>query len=418
MQITATLSTFRENVGDDLIRLGCEHLLECLSPGPWRYRRWAKSNALSASVELGRLSKTSIHRRSPLARAVLRRAERASLTACNPWRFRRLLASDLILLCGTPLFYFTQHDDFAGNETWPGILLHVARTGQAPPIVTLGCGAIVPDGVDELRTSHSRAFGLVRDVVSIQSLVGCRDLLTQRLIRSAGAPEETPLPVLPCPSVWAADRLGIERDREAAAGRTVCVAFSTESCNWATSGDRDEQVRIDLLGNVLDGIARCGFGAVVLAHNELDVEAIQRAKRSRRDWSGLIVRRMDATGLLEQLRHARGLVTWRVHGAVAARSLGVPALLFRTDSRSTMAEMLGTTVVDNAPSSAQAVEAFLSACVDQPSRADAEAIEALKADAFGELQALWASHVVPALERGRADREHRDCHERAVRVHG
>lgn len=401
MQTAVALSTFHENVGDDLIRLGCEHLLDRLSPGSWRHRHWAKSNALGASLPLGPLSTTSLHRRGSIVQAVLRRMERASMDPWNPWRFRRLLASDLVLICGTPLFYFARGHDFAGTETWPRILLQVARSGRAPPIVTLGCGSIVPPGVESLRDKHPAALDLVRDVVSIQSLVVCRDEPTRRLIRSAGAPDGIPLPVLPCPSAWAVDRLGMGPKPPAAARRTVCVSFSLESSEWSDDRERDEAVRIELLSTALAAIARRGFRAVALAHNELDVAALERVKRSRRDLESLAVKRVNAAGLLAQVGDARGLVTWRVHGAVAARSLGIPALLFRTDSRAALAETLGVTVVDNDVSSGTAVESFLEACGDDSAPRDHEPLVALKADAVEHLRACWAEHVAPKLERGR-----------------
>lgn len=401
MQTAVVLSTFHENVGDDLIRLGCEHLLARLSPGPWRYRHWAKSNALGASLPIGPLSTTSIHRRGAIVQAVLRRVERASMGPYNPWRFRRLLASDLIILCGTPLYYFAPGHDFAGTETWPGILLEAARSGRAPPIVTLGCGSIIPAGVKSLHNTNPAALDLVRDVVAIQSLVVCRDEPTRRLIRSAGVPESNSLTVLPCPSAWAVDRLGIRRVPAAAAERTICVSFSLESSGWSEDSERDEAVRIELLSGALAGIERRGFRAVVLAHNELDVAAFERVKRSRRDLASLCVTRVNAAGLLEQLGKARGLVTWRVHGAVSARSLGIPALLFQTDSRAPMAETLNAIVVDNAVTSGPAVESFLETCVGDPPPRDHEPLVALKEKAVEQLQASWAEHVAPKLAHGR-----------------
>jgi hypothetical protein len=404
MKTAAVLSTYRENVGDDLIRLGCEYLLGRMSPGPWRFRRWAKSNALGASLSFGPLSTTSIHRRSPIVQAVLRRVERASIGPWNPWRFRRLLASDVILLCGTPLFYLTRGHDFADTETWPGILLEAARSGRVPPIVTLGCGSIIPPGGDEMRDAHGAALDLVRNVVAVQSLVVCRDDLTRRLIWSAGIPERTPLPVLPCPSAWAVDRLGIGPVPAVPAGRTVCISFSLESSAWSEHRERDEHIRAALLAMTLAEIERRGFRAVALAHNEYDVAAFDRVKRSRRDMNNLAVRRVNAVELLVQLRSARGLVTWRVHGAAVARSLGIPALLFRTDSRAAMAETLGATIVPNAISSGSAVESFLAGCVDDHPRHTRETVDALKADAVGQLRGYWAEHVAPTLGHGRMGR--------------
>jgi hypothetical protein len=397
MKTALLLSTFRENVGDDLIRLGCEYLLERMSPGPWRHERWAKSNALGASLPLGPLSTTSIHRRGRLVRAVLRRLERASFTRGNPWRYRTLLSSDLVLLCGTPLFYFTRESDFAHTENWPDILLQAARSGRVPPIVTLGCGSIVPQGADELRERHPAALDLARRVVSIQSLVVCRDESTRRLIRFAGIPERVPLPILPCPSAWAVDRLGIGAVPVASADRTICISFSLESSRWSEDGERDEHVRIDLLSKALAAIERRGFRPVILAHNELDVVAFERLRRSRKDMEGLTAWRVNAVDLLGHLAVARGVLTWRVHGAVAARSLGIPALLFRTDSRAGTAETFGATVVPNDVSSEPALESFLAACDREGPPHEQEALVSLKAHAVEQLRRLWAEHVEPSL---------------------
>jgi hypothetical protein len=398
MKTALLLSTFDENVGDDLIRHGVEHLLEQVSPGPWRYERWAKSNAISASFAVGPLSTATIHRRGGLVRMAMGRAERASMSPFNPWRFQKLLRSDLVLVCGTPLFYFTAAQDFADAERWPAIILHAARTADPPPIVTLGCGSILYRSVEETRARFPRGLAVVRDVVECQSLFVCRDRSTEQLIRAAGVPQEVPIPVLPCPSVWAADRLGIG---PAAAGRTLCISFSTESSTWSDPGDRDVEIRVGLFAAAVAKTRSLGLEAVALAHNDLDVAAVMRAKRSRTDLDGVPVVRVDAAQLLERLRTARGLITWRVHGAAAARSLGIPALLFRTDSRVDLAAGLGATVVDNESSSVGAVDAFLDAAADARPPAGEAALRALKENAVGTLRGSWQDRVADGLRRGR-----------------
>jgi hypothetical protein len=88
------------------------------------------------------------------------------------------------------------------------------------------------------------------------------------------------------------------------------------------------------------------------------------------------------------------------HGAVAARSLGIPALLFRTDSRVDLAAGLGATVVDNESSTIKAVDAVLDAAADACPPSGEAAVRALKEAAVGTLCA-WQDRVEGATRRGR-----------------
>ena len=65
------------------------------------------------------------------------------------------------------------------------------------------------------------------------------------------------------------------------------------------------------------------------------------------EWGLSVPKVADSRGLIATIANARAVVTWRVHGALAALALGRPALLFGTDSRHITAWELGAQILDD-----------------------------------------------------------------------
>jgi len=394
MKTVVLLSTFDENAGDDLIRHGVEYLLGQMADGGWRPKNWTKSNALSASIELGPITNCTISRSNRIKRILMSRVERASMSKLNPWRYRKLLASDMIILCGTPLFYFSESRVFADYESWPQILLDVIRRKPTIQIVTLGGGSILSHQIDKMTTTHSKAIALIKEVVLAQKFYVCRDQLTIDLIRSSGVPSDFPLFVMPCPSIWARNRFGIKRSPQASTGRKVCISFSIESSDWATERNADARLRLELLKGILQQTKRLELEPTFLAHNDLDVAAFREAQRSVNEMTRHIVIRVDAKRLLEELSTAKGMITWRIHGAMAARSLNIPTFLFKTDSRFAMARDLGAVIAPNEINSQLSVYEYLADLALTTNHGSEQDIEQLKEKSISALKRQWNKYVV------------------------
>jgi hypothetical protein len=244
------LSTFNENVGDDLIRLGVKCLLKKLTTSDLHFVPWAKSNALSASFRPRDWTVCTIHRQKRPVRAILRQLERLSLSKLNPLRYGQVIRSNMIVICGTPLFYLLDQTNFTKHETWWKILLDVKRLKPELPVITLGCGSIIDCSIMEVVNRFPQALELIRNIVESQKFFYCRDSQTLAVIRATGLGLEEGHALMPCPSIWAAEFLQVQRTFPSQTGSRMCIGFSTESSNWSKNKDEDLQVRIDLVKNI------------------------------------------------------------------------------------------------------------------------------------------------------------------------
>jgi hypothetical protein len=391
------LSTYGENVGDDLIRHGCEYLLSRLLPYSFDLTFWAKSNSMSTCFARGSWCHSSTHRQRALVRRLLGIGEQLSCHPLNPFRYRLLKRSDMIVICGTPLFYFVSSGSFDEHERWPRILLDVAAARPDLPIVTLGCGSIVDGAIEDAPSRWPEALRLVQRLLAVQKLVTCRDATTQQLLQLSTRDDLSPPPILPCPSLWAVDCFRDQLDANPVkTSRKVCISFSTESSAWTLNGQADKLSRRQLAVNAVRAAKRLGLAPCLLAHNDLDAAAIHDMKREFDELLETQVVFVSAVTLLSELSSSLALVTWRVHGAMAARSLGKPALLLRTDSRYKMAEEVGALTIDNTASSMAEINAFLERISGLGYR-DMSEINILKRQAESALDHCWSQY---SLKRG------------------
>lgn len=380
------LSTYYENVGDDLIRIGVQQQIAGALGTDATWRHVAKSNPLS----LGRPVSRASH--APLARmsAEERRAASAAHDAA-PVSHDNIADADALVVAGTPIFYFVGDRSFIDIEAayggdWPrAVFAERLEARPEPRLVALGVGSIYEGSPEDVLADHPRAADFMRRFVARSALVTTRDPATDALLRAACPELGARIVRSVCPSFWAAERLGTELP---ARRRRVTIGFALESVDWDRSAPRDVVVaaRERALSRVITYFRERGYAIALVAHNEYDVAAAAAVAQRR----GLPPPELvDAHRLVDEAAGSDVVVTWRVHGAVAARSVGRPALLFRTDSRWETAAEFGALVLDDRTASKHDVEAMLDRlcerAADDPAH-EMAAADAVRATEFARLR--------------------------------
>ena len=343
----ALLSTYYENVGDDLIRHGVQQQLAAVLGLEPRWRHVSKSNLLSVSWPLSHWT------HAPLSRMPARQ-RRLTSTVSRWLRGARFLpdkirGADAFAVAGTPLFYFVGDHSFIDVEAehganWPAaILAERIEPQRGPPMLALGIGSIYEGAPAELLARHPAAASFIRRFVERAALVTTRDAATDALLRTASPAQDERIVRSICPSFWAQERFGIQAE---AKPRRVLVSFTLESADWDLSAPRETVVagRLRALDWVLAYFRERRYDIALIAHNAYDLEPPTKIAHA---WGLPAAAAVDARGLLEATAAAEAVVTWRVHGALAAVAAGRPALLFRTDSRWGTAAEFGAGVLDD-----------------------------------------------------------------------
>jgi polysaccharide pyruvyl transferase len=343
----ALLSTYYENAGDDLIRHGVQHQLGAVLDLEPHWRHVSKSNLLSMSLPLSQWTHAPVSRmpaRQKRLTTTLSRALRGARFL--PDKFR---GADVFAVAGTPIFYFVGDHSFIDVEAehganWPeAILAERIEQRRTPRMVALGIGSIYEGSPVELLARHPTAASFIRRFVERAGLVTTRDAATDALLRTACPEHDERIVRSICPSFWAQERFGVA---PAPKPKHVLVSFAVESAAWDLSAPRADVVagRLRALDWVLAYFRERRYDVALVAHNRYDLEpptAIAHA------WGLPAPMLVDARGLVEATWGAQAVVTWRVHGALAAVAAGRPALLFRTDSRWGTAAELGAGVLDD-----------------------------------------------------------------------
>lgn len=345
VQRIAAVSTYFENIGDELIREGMMYQLRSALGNQIRFDQVSKSNALSLFLPVSAITHAPTWRMPTLRRRIVQRAGR-TLERARPWPLRdRVAKADLVAFAGTPLFYFTAGQNFYDQEPWPKTIFEnrIAASG-GPHLIAMGVGSILEHDVDQTLSEHPKAADFLRRFVDRATLITTRDDDTAALLRAANPQATHKVHRMICPSIWGRRNLNITPATQPIAPKRALVGYSEESASW---DGRGEDVRIGRRGAchaAIMHLRKHGYDVQLIAHNDLD-EPPQRRIAADHGLPAPI--RVSARTLLQQAAQARLMVTWRVHGAMAGLSMGLSTLLFRTDSRFAMAEQLGASILDD-----------------------------------------------------------------------
>jgi hypothetical protein len=357
MRKITLLSTYYENVGDDLIRIGVQQQIAGALGAGAQWRHVAKSNPLSVCRPLSRAS------HAPLARmSADERRFAASAPQGDGLVLRDNIAdADALVVAGTPIFYFVGDESFIEIEAahggdWPrAVFAERLESRPTPRMIALGVGSIYEGSPADLLAAQPQAADFIRRFVARSVLVTTRDAATDALLRAACPDLEARILRSVCPSFWAAERLGagVPEPR-----RRVTISFALESADWDRTAPREVivEAREQALSRVITYFRKRDYAIALVAHNDYDVAAAATVVQRR----GLPPAELiDARRLVHEASRSDVVVTWRVHGAIAARSLGRPALLFRTDSRWETAAEFGAHVIDDRTATKEDLDVML-----------------------------------------------------------
>jgi hypothetical protein len=400
------LSTYYENVGDDLIRLGAQQQIGSALQRSPRWDHVTKSNALSLDLPLSRATHAPLGRMSADERRDAAAAASA-LRGAGPVLADKIAGADAFVVAGTPLFYFVGDESFLEIEAahgcdWPRVVFaDRIESRTIPRMIALGVGSIYEGPAEAIVAAHPRAAEFIRRFVDRAALVTTRDAPTDALVRAACPGGAARILRSVCPSFWAAERFG--------AGvpvpqRRVTICFALESADWDRSAPHEVVVeaRENALSRVITYFRKRNYALALVAHNRSDVDAAATVAQRR----GLPPPELiDAERLIDEVSRSEVVVTWRVHGAIAARSVGRPALLFRTDSRWETAAEFGVDVVDDRAASKADLEAALDRLCEAAAQDPAEtmaAAGAMRAREFARLRDPLVEALGRQASRGRS----------------
>ncbi len=315
----AALSTRDTNIGDDFIRVGVLDLLhEALSPTetdvtiynkhtPWElYPSWhpARCAAVMHAVFGGKWRKGH------------------DLLSHLPGN--KLLKSDLILQCGTPVIW---KQAYACEWAVPFWKMATKRPSNVS-LLNLGAGSCYPDSAppDSL-TGRDKEYAI--RMVSTSTLTVARDTLAARLLSEASGKD---IPVLDCPAFQAG---GVYVKSPPTPEDRFLLNVMPGAGHFDFKGEMREGSWEETVNQLVHQL-RKDFRVQFICHSEREVTYAQTHWPEHE-----IVRPGNPEEYFLFAQGAFAAVTNRLHAAVGLAGIGIPAIAVGTDTRLEMTRLIG-----------------------------------------------------------------------------
>lgn len=362
----AFLTTLGHNVGDDFIREGLRSVLDGVLPG---YR----------PLYVNKVDKASLWTRV---------ADEAEVVRDKYWE------SDLFVQSGAPVYWhLTAGRHRSVDAEWHGWawverILSSRKDGH-PVFVNLGAGSGQPWGddgtcfVEDPRCAEfARAVGVRAAVTTV------RDRVAASILERLGVPHR----LLPCPAFLASRRLGSGTETPEEVVPTIGVNLMYLGGHFALDNEFVLTEWQAACREMVAGLRK--LGRLVFICHDL----------TERRWIGPLAEEgeqafvaPDWAGCLEMYRSCSVVVANRVHGAVGAAGMGVPATIIGNDTRALIGLPLGMEVQRAAGVEPGAVVAWAERMLAERG-AERERLLALRERTAGE----YAEMLAPVAERVRA----------------
>jgi hypothetical protein len=311
------ITTLKHNIGDDFVREGLTDILATVRPGA-TFTSVHKHAPVTATYGLGGVRSPNLSRAfDPVAR--LARAP------------NRINEADVVVQSGAPVYWCHADGPHCADVEWfaPLVLHRYERSRAGKRLLNLGGGSCQTyHPVATYRAPCDRCMAYMQRFYDLCDLTLLRDRLAQELLARAGRHAD----VLPCPSIFARDRLGIEP----AAGAYIVLNFMERGGHFT-------------FGQLIDAAAwRQSFGALVDAAQKMGRVVLSCHTKEEYRLAGEVA--PDAERFLVPDDHIEFMrfyskasfgVVNRVHAAFMMASLGKPAAVVGSDSRALMVENLG-----------------------------------------------------------------------------
>lgn len=250
-----------------------------------------------------------------------------------------ILDAELVVQCGTP-FYFAVPKKALYQPYWPERTCagaswigpiwrdRIAAIHDRVPVLNLAAGSAQlwgSDGREVARDRACRAF--IESAHEMCRLTTVRDSVAVKILDRL----KLKAPLLPCTSIFARDRLGIQP----ADPGLVCLNYMPRAGLYLPQKRRQVERWRETFLAVFEHFRARG-PVVVTCHADHDVEAVRGMVDER-----YVVASRDYVELLKLYAHCRVGLFNRVHAAMIVASFGRPVVCVGTDTRMLMLEPLG-----------------------------------------------------------------------------
>lgn len=325
MMKTAFITTIDHNVGDDFVRAGIEFILAQvfgdITPVlihkhvPLTVRpewEWFYGSGLTRMLD-----------RLPRAKGLFwsRMIDRLPINRVTD----KIMTCDLLVQSGAPVYW-----QGAGTNEWysPLIRRRYCTLDRKVPFMNIGAGSCLPyrsDGTEILSDPDCVAY--IRELYALCTVTTLRDNLSRLILNRLGLDA----PVLPCPSIFARDRLNIpDRQPEYAALNFMQLGGHYDFGQKISAGQWERE-----FAEFCRALSR-REQLLLICHDRREYELAGRIAPGVPRYIGT-----DAAGYLDVYSRARYFIGCRVHGAFACASFGRPVLVVGNDSRALMTEQIG-----------------------------------------------------------------------------
>jgi polysaccharide pyruvyl transferase WcaK-like protein len=321
------ITTLKHNVGDDFVREGILYLLE-KKIGNYKVSFIHKHIPITVRPEfewiyICGLTKLldKIHKFSGLLLSKVLDALPLNKKS------DKILNCNLLVQSGAPVYWCFPNGGGSHNNEWysPLICRRYSKVKKRVVFINLGAGTcqhFYSNGTEFIKNNSCASF--IRELHSLTSVTTVRDTLSKKILNNLGMNA----PVIPCPSIFARERLNILPDKT----KYIALNFMTLGGHYGLW----QQIDIRKWENTFKAFynkIRDKFPVVLVCHDKKEVMA---AKKILPEADLFFAK--SAKNYLEFYSRAKFFMGCRVHGAYATASFGRPAFIIGTDTRARMAE--------------------------------------------------------------------------------
>ena len=326
------ITTLQHNVGDDFVREGIIHLLE-QTVGKFELKHVHKHLPITARPEFAWFHSSGLgHRVDKLGANLSLRATRR-IDAILPVlpKTDRIRTADILVQSGGPVYWVGSDGDgdCASTEWWqPLIERRWIPYAAGRPFLNLAGGTCQPYNSDASEfASRPKVLDHIRRFYDLTALTTVRDKLSLKVLRQAGREGVQ----LPCTSIFAVNRLGIDPKP----GEFVVLNYMPAGGHFVLGQKLDGALWERRFVSLAKKLAR-NHRVIIVCHDGKETNAAIRLLPDFEIFSS-----PDYQAYLRLYSKARWGILNRVHGAFALASLGKPAAVIGSDSRARMVAELG-----------------------------------------------------------------------------
>lgn len=328
------ITTTDHNVGDDFVREGILHLLSQLADiqvasihkhlpitarPAWRALLTRKGRSLLSS--LPGVSALGLTRRVDARLPLNRRTD-------------KVLNSDLLVQCGTPVYWLHGQNSCAANEWFaPLVRRRWLQVRERVPLLNVAggtCQTFHSDGAEFARSEETLEY--IQEFFDLCSLTTVRDPLALSVLQHADRSAE----VIPCPSLFAADRLRVSGERP----EFVVLNYMRGGGHYAY-GEKPTARNWERTFLIFVSRLPCDEKYKFVCHTPEEAAELRRIMPKR----DVLCFNTPREYLAVYARAKYGIVN-RVHAAFAMAGFGRPCHVIGNDSRVRMMEAIGLSSSD------------------------------------------------------------------------